>query len=679
MQGRINRRFGRAEHLPRFYFLSPQGTSEKEECMTVHLLTPLRMGTIEISNRICFSPHRTNFGRQGRLSRRHIAYYVRRAKGGCGMITMGELSMDPHDRPWDTMIALNHPNAVDDLRQVTAAVQAFNIPILANLNHHGFQSSGAVSRREVWGPSALSDIAFGETAKAMEPEDMATIITCFTKAAQRVQACGFNGIVIDMGQESLLRQFLSLVSNHRQDEYGGSLENRMRLPLAVLKGVREIIGPEFTMGVRLCMDEQFWGGLDLESSLVFARAFAEIVDFMEVCMGTYYNLHMVRPTMHTPPGHTVTLSQALKKEVNIPVIAGHHLGSFNMAGKAVEQGQADAVGVMRALISDPDMPMKLKNKVPDTICHCVRDNRGCVGRTSQSKTIGCIQNPEVGYEVLEDDPVVPPPTTRKKVIVVGAGPAGLEAACTASARGHDVTVYEKNDIIGGQVNLHGKAAGRDPILTVITNLEKRIKSQKVSVITGTDVDPALISREDPDVVIVAAGSSPMETPYPGTYAPPMVLTVPAVLEEKFSVGEKVLFIDEINNHHATATVEYLADQGKKVTLITPDLFVGIELASLGDLYLSRQRLLQKGVLFITDVTVETIQGTQVTAKNIYTHETVIFDDHDTVVLDAGNHVRDDLYTALKGSVKELYRVGDCVAPRGIDMAIFEGRKVGESL
>lgn len=649
--------------------------------MPDHLFTPLHLGKIRLPNRICFSPHRTNFGRQGRLNRRHIAYYRRRARGGCGLITVGEFSIHPNDRPWESMIALYHPDAVDDLRQLTAVVQECGTPIMAQLNHHGFQSSGAISRREVWGPSAIADIAFGETAKAMESEDMAALVSIFARAARQVRACGFNGLVIDMGPESILRQFLSPISNHRDDAYGGSVENRMRLPMEVVDGVRNAVGTDFTMGIRLCMDEQFWGGIDPESSMGIAKNFVETgcVDFMEVCAGTYYNLHMVQPTMHTSMGYTAELSAALKKEVDIPVITAHQIGSPEMAGAVIQEGKADAVAFMRALIADPDMPVKLKENLTESICRCVRDNRGCVGRTSQSKAIACIQNPEVGYETLEDVPGVPPRQGGKRVIVVGAGPAGLEAAWAAARQGHEVIVYEKQAEIGGQVTLHKTAAGRGSVIHVISNLERRLTALKVRIITGEEVTPALIDEQNPDTVVVAAGSIPVLSPYPGTYGPPDVLSVHDVLGERYPVGDRVLFLDEINNHHSTATVEYLADHGKKVSLLTPDLFVGIELAPLGDLYLSRQRLLQKGVDFITDMAVESIHGTRVTARNIYTHEDVVFQGFDTVVVDAGNRVQDQLYKSLKGRVKALYRVGDCVAPRGMDMAIFEGRKVGESL
>ena len=217
-----------------------------------HLFAPLRLRSVSLSNRICFMAHRTNFGQRGRLTDRHIAYYRRRAMGGCGLIILGELSLHPHDRPWETLIQTYHPQALKDLRKITQSIHDFDTAIFAELTHHGFQSSGAITRREVWGPSAVSDIVFGETAKVMESEDLVEITEAFSGGAIVAREARMDGLEIDLGPESLLRQFLSPLSNHRQDDYGGSLENRMRLPLEVISRVRQAVGGDFPLGVRLC-------------------------------------------------------------------------------------------------------------------------------------------------------------------------------------------------------------------------------------------------------------------------------------------------------------------------------------------------------------------------------------------------------------------------------------------
>lgn len=645
------------------------------------LFRPLKVGTVILPNRICFLAHRTNFARKGALTERHLAYYRRRAEGGCGLIVLGELSIHPNDRPWETVIEAYHPRVVRDYSRLTSLVHGSGALIFAQLRHHGFQSSGAVSRQAVWGPSPVADIVFGETAKAMEPEDMEEALEAFAKAAIFAREGGFDGVELDMGPESLLRQFLSPISNFRQDAYGGSLENRMRFPVQVAEAVRRAVGTDFTVGLRLCADEKFWGGINLEESTQTAQAFQKsgLCDVINVSVGTYYNLHLVLASMHTPAGFTLDLAESVKKAVNLPVIASHQIRFPQMAEEVLKQGRAHAIGLVRSLISDPDAPRKARQGSVQEIRHCVKDNKGCIGRVNQSKTLSCTQNPSVGYEELADPEQPARSSETKKVLVVGGGPAGMEAARTAKERGHDVTLYEKEAVLGGQVNLIVKRPGREPMAGIVAQLSRGLERVGVPVFVGTAVTPKMVLDQDPDAVIVATGSRPRKHPVPGEYGPPEVLDVWEALHGDYPVGPRVLFVDENGGHHAAATVELLADQGKHVHMVTSDLFIGIELAPLGDLYLTRQRLLQKGVTFKSDVVLDLIAKGTVMGRDLYTNEPVYFEDYDTVILDMGNVAEEDLYFRLKGKVKELHRVGDCVAPRGIDIAILEGRRVGERL
>jgi mycofactocin system FadH/OYE family oxidoreductase 2 len=650
-----------------------------------NLFTPLNLGNVELTNRICFLSHRTNFTQRGRLNERHIAYYRRRAQGGCGLIIVGELAVHPDDRPWETLIEVHRPEVVADFQKLTDAVHQFDTRIFAQLNHWGFQSSGYVTRKAILGPSAVADIVFGETCKPMEPEDMIEIEEAYSQAALRAKQGGFDGLEIDMGPESLLRQFLSPISNHRGDEYGGSLENRMRFPLKIVETIREAVGNDFTVGVCLCADEKFWGGITPEESVPMAQALEATgaVDFINVAVGTYYNLHLIMPSMHIPFGFTVDVTEQIKNGVGIPVMASYQIGFPGKAERLIADGKADMVGYVRALISDPDMVKKTREGRVAAIRYCVKDNKGCIGRINQSKALGCIQNPQVGYEPLSGDQPRPPIQQKKKVIVVGAGPSGMEAARAAHERGHDVTILEKADTVGGQVKLIGMRPGRSAMQGVIRHLEHMLTELGVPIQTGVTATPELILEQAPDAVVVATGSVPVAKPFPGDYGPPAVLNGWDVIQAIHPVGDKVLFVDEDGGHHAMATAELLAEQGKKVDMVTSDLFIGIELAPRGELYLGRQRLLQSGVTFRTDLDILEINSSEgrlrVKARDNYTNESILYEDYDTVVLDVGNTAEDSLYHLLKGQVKEVYRTGDCVAPRGIDMAIIEGRQVGEQL
>lgn len=644
-----------------------------------YLFSPLKINRVTLPNRICFLAHRTNLANRGRLTDGQIAYYSRRAGGKCGLIIIGEISIHPDDRPWETMIEIDHPDAPKDFRRLTGAVHTHGTMVFAQLNHHGFQSSGAVTRKAVWGPSAVSDIVFGETAKPMEPEDMEVLVRAFAGAAGRIRDGGFDGMEIDMGPESILRQFLSPLSNFRRDEYGGDMENRMRLPLQVLEAVRNEVGPGFPVGIRLCVDEKFWGAITPDESDHFAERFASkgTADFINVSVGTYYNLHLFMASMHTPFGFTIEAAERVKGRVGIPVIASHQINSPETAEGIIQKGQADAVGMIRNLICDPDAPGKALEGKPEDIRFCVRDNKGCIGRVNRARKIGCIQNPEAGNEKPDTLSPPGPASPRKRVMVIGGGPGGLEAARAARQRGHNVTLYEKEVSVGGQINLIRKRPRRKGMGEIIRYLERRLNELQVPVITETDVTVSLVTAENPDAVIVATGSRPRKNPVPGDYGPPGVLNVREVLTGEFPLGEEILFIDENGGHHAASTVEFLADQGKKIHMITSDLFIGVELAPLGDLSMTRQRLLQKGVIFETDLFVDGIEGGVVRCRDQYTNRPKTFQDYDTIILDMGNTADDRIYRELRGCIRELYRVGDCVAPRGIDMAILEGRMAGE--
>jgi len=645
------------------------------------LFSPLTIGRITVPNRISFSAHLTNFAIHGLIHERHIAYYEERAKGGCGLIILGELSLHPTDRPYEQMIEAYDKKVVQGYQQLTSAVHKHQTKIFAQLNHGGFQCDGCISRHPVLGPSPISDVEFGEIAKVMEPEDIDEIVENFAKAAAYIKEGGFDGIEISLGHRSLLRQFLSPLSNYRQDEYGGSLENRMRFAEQIIDSVRKVVPRDFPVGIRLCADEVFYGAITPEDAREIARRFESTgqIDFINLSVGTYYNLHLVRGSMHFPLGFTLHLSQAIKEVVKVPVFANNRINRPQMAEEILSQGKADIVGMVRALICDPQFPQKAKEGRPEEISICVSDNQGCIGRVNQAKTVGCIQNPNVGFEKKVEEELIQPVPQKKKVMVIGGGPAGMEAASVAAFRGHQVTLYEKESELGGQIRIAKKGAGRENIGLIVTNLMAQLEKWKIKIELGVEVTEESVLKNNPDVAIVATGSVPREHPYPGRYSSSQVLNVWQALKGEAAIGERVLLIDGDGHHKATSTAEFLADHGKKVDIITDALFVGIELGPIGDLYTSRQRLLQKGVTFTSDRRVQEIDGTTVKTVNVYSNEVFVYEGYDTIVVIMANRPNHDLYFGLKGKIKELYRIGDCVAPRKIDMAIWEGNKVGRIL
>jgi mycofactocin system FadH/OYE family oxidoreductase 2 len=647
------------------------------------LLSPLKIGSIVVPNRVCFSAHLTNFSEDYKISDRHVYYHVERAKGGCGLIITEEMSVHPSDHAYEKLVDAFDPDVIPGYKKLTEAIHQFDTKIFAQLNHNGAQSDGTISRLPVWGPSSVADPLFREMAKEMEIEEIQECIDYFAQSARYAREGGFDGIELQLGHSSLIRQFLSPLTNLRGDAYGGSFENRLRFALEVIGAVRKAVGNDFTLGVRLNADEMHpQGGLTLEDSKKIASRLEATrqLDFIDLSLATFYNLYLVEGSMHTPLAYTVPLAASIRTVVGLPVFACNRINDPHLAEKILSDGHADMIGMVRAQICDPELVNKTREGRTEDIRYCIACNQGCIGRVGiANKRVGCVQNPAVGEERDLGIGTLKPADKRKKVLIIGAGPAGLEAARVATVRGHRVILYEKQAEVGGQNLIARKGAGRQEIEGVIRWLLTQVEKLKVEIRLETEATPEMLLEQAPDAVVVATGSVPMENPFPGSYSFPQVCHAEHILKGEVEAGEKVILIDTDGHHKATGTAELLADMGKTVHILTPSLFIGGQLGPLQDHFLMRQRLIKKGVTFTPDIAVLEIQGTTIKGLNVYSNATIDFDGYDTIVLATGNRAEDSLYFALKGKVKELHRIGDCVAPRKIDMAIVEGNRVGRLL
>ena len=642
------------------------------------LFSPLRIGSVTVPNRVSFSAHLTNLAEGGLPGDRLTHYLTARARGGAGLIITEEQSVHPTDRAYERLIEAFRPEVVPRYKLLTGAVHAYDTRIFAQLNHNGQQCSGSLSRLPVWAPSAIPDVMYRETPKVMEIEDIQEVVAHFAFCATHVVEGGFDGVELQFGHSSLARQFMSPLSNFRTDEYGGDLDNRVRFGLQVIAAVREAVGRDFTLGVRLCADELIPGGLTLDDAKQIAQRLEATghLDYFNLTLATFYNLYMVGGPMHLPLGYAVPLSAGIKQVATLPVFATGRINDPVVAERVLAEGQADMIGVVRGQIADPDFALKAREGRTEEIRYCIACNQNCYGRVGLNKTIGCVQNPSVGCEDTEGEHHLRPALRKKRVMVVGGGPAGMWAAKIATMRGHDVTLYERAAELGGQVLLAAKGAGRDEFGVIARNERNQLARLGVPVQLGVEVTPELVFERQPDAVIVATGSNPKTSPVAGADGP-AVFNVWQALSGEGELGERVLLIDYDGHHQATATAEFLAELGKTVHMVTSSLFVGSDLGPSQDLYLSRQRLLQKGVTFTPDFAVMEIKGTEVHGFNVYSNVWDVLSGYDSIVTAMGNDANEGLYFALKGRVSELYRIGDCVAPRKVDMAIHEGYTAGK--
>jgi mycofactocin system FadH/OYE family oxidoreductase 2 len=647
------------------------------------LFSPFQIGRIVVPNRISFSAHLTNFGENHQISDRHRFYYKARAKGGAGLIVTEELSVHHSDHPYEELVFAFDPQVISGYTKLTNAIHETDTKIFAQLNHNGTQGDGSFTRLPVWGPSQTFDPIFREWSKEMELEEIQDCLEAFGTCAAYAREGGFDGIEIQIGHSSLVRQFLSPLTNKREDEYGGDPDRRLRFCKEVLASVRKAVGADYTVGVRLNADEMHpAGGLTIKDSGEIAANLeaSGLIDFVDLSIGTFYNLYLVEGSMHTPLAYTVPLASSIRSQVNLPVFATNRINDPHLAEKILANGHADMVGMVRALICDPELPNKAREGRSADIRHCIADNQGCIGRMGLGHGLGCIQNPAVGREAELSFAPMPPAERAKKVVVVGAGPAGLEAARTLALRGHSVVLFEKNARPGGQNIIASKGSGRGEIQGITRWLFGQISSQaNIALRLDTEATPEMILDERPDAVVIGTGSRPKDHPIPGEYGPPAVLNAWQILNEEVPTADRVLVVDADGHHASCSVAEFLADRGKSVHIVTSALFVGGNLGPVQDFHLSRQRLIRKNVTFTPDIAVIEIQGTLVKGVQVYSGEFVEIDGYDTIVLVMGNQSNDELFHALRGQVAEIYRIGDSVAPRKADMAVYEGHMVGRKI
>lgn len=645
------------------------------------LFTPIRLGPVVVPNRIVFTAHLTNYAEDNLPSERHAWYYAERARGGCGLIITEEASVHPTDFPYEKLVHAYDERAIPGYRRITAAVHRHGAKIFAQINHNGGQSWGTYSRLPVWAPSALADPMFREVAKAMEPEDIREVVEGYARVARIIEAAGFDGAELQGSHSSLIRQFLSPATNHRQDEYGGPLENRMRFLYEVIDAVRRATGPAFALGVRLCGDELIEGGLTLDEIVEVARRLEATgqVDYLNTSIGTAtQSLFLVEGSMHVPPGYSLFISSALRRAVDLPVIGVGRIKDPVQAEQILADGHADLVGMVRAQIADPEFARKSREGRVEEIRLCLSCNQECIGKMGLNRLLGCIENPAAGHEASLGTGTLRPAARPKRVMVVGGGPAGLKAAAVAARRGHRVTLWERETELGGQVNLATRVPGRAEFGDLVRNLAGEVHRLGVSVRLGCEVTPERVEAEGPDAVVVATGSRPRRPPLPGADGPD-VWDVAEVLSGQARLGRRVVLVDQLGFQEAAATAEFLADGGAEVRVVTPMLYVGQDLGVTLDLELWYRRARARRIAMLPSLSVLSIESGRVRVVENFSGAERWLEDVDSVVLAVPRQADDELYFALKSRLPEVYRIGDCLAPRRAQAAVIEGERVGRAL
>ncbi|MBI3257093.1 MAG: mycofactocin system FadH/OYE family oxidoreductase 2 [Actinobacteria bacterium] len=650
-----------------------------------HLFTPLRIGPVTVANRIIFSAHLTNYAEQGLPTEQHAAYYAARAAGGAGLIITEEHSVHPTDWPYEKLIHGFHREVIPGYRRITEAVHRHGVPIFAQINH---KASSMYSRLPVWAPSPVADPMFREVPKAVTTAEIAEIVAGYAMVAGHCAEGGFDGIELQCSHSSIVRGFLSPATNQRTDDYGGSLDNRARILLEIVHAVREMIGRDLALGVRLCGDELIEGGTTIDEAVEVARLVEASgrVDYINTSIGVATaTLFMIEASMHIPPGYAMFIPSAIRKAVELPVVGVGRFKDPIQADRALEEGHCDLVGIVRGQIADADFVAKARAGHTDDIRLCLSCNQECVGRMGLNRWLGCIENPRTGREAALAAVPMSRPVRPKKVLVVGAGPGGMQAAISAATSGHRVEVYERDATPGGQVRLAASVPNRAEFGDIIRNQVTECARLGVDIHLGVTVDAAFVASRRPDVVIVATGAEP-ERPWwaPGDVSLPRVADVREVLEGSASPSGRVIIVDELGFHQATSVAELLADRGCSVEVITSGMVVGQDLGVTLDMEGWCTRAAAKGIGQLTDLVVTGIEDAKL---NVMHHPTGRNElrEADWVVLAVPQAPVEGLYLELAeasrqpGATFTVHRVGDCVAPRRAHAAVVEGQRVGASL
>ena len=637
-----------------------------------YLFQPGQIGNMTLKNRVAMPPmERCYANEEGSVTQRYIDYLVERAKGEVSLIFVESTYVDPAGRGRRYQLGVYDDSLIPGLKRMADAVHRHDAKIAIEIHHAGRETSATVTGVQPVAPSPIPCLpAGGEVPRELTVEEIQQVTKRFGDAARRVKEAGFDMVEIHGAHGYLVNQFLSPWSNKRTDQYGGSLENRMRFPLEVLSRVREVVGREFPIDYRMSADEFIDGGLTLDETLIFAKELEQKgIDAIHVSAGIYESAEMITQPMDIPPACLEHLASEVKKAVSVPIIAVGRINDPILAEKVLQRGSADFVSMGRALHIDPQCLVKAKEGRLEDIRRCFACNQGCLDFMLRHKPSTCTLNPEVGRE---REMRIKKAHKRKRVLVVGGGPAGMEAARVCALRGHQVSLYEKDNQIGGQVLVASKAPRRSEFEEISRYLSHEISRLGVDVALNTEVSPELVIDQKPDAVIVATGAKPVIPRLPGIDNSCVCTAWEVFLGQKNISGKAVVLG---GGQTACEVAEFLASEGAQVILVAPDKSLAEDLQGTARGIILFRELEAKDVDIRLETTIERIHDNEVTIQNAGKLDTI--KDVKAVVIAKGRRQENALYEDLLAQSEhmEVYGVGDCMAPRKSIDAIAEASQL----
>lgn len=637
-----------------------------------HLFSPIRIGSMNVKNRLLMSAMSINFGVDENcyVTEQLTEYFVERAKGGVGMMLVGGGSVHPGGQELPDLPVMFEEGCIPSLKKMVEAVRPYDVKFGVQLMHGGRQSylPQKVAPSAIPAPAVVK----GEV-RALEIDEIKELVNCFGDACRRCRDAGFDFVEIHAAHGYLINQFMSPNANIRDDEYGGTFENRTRFLFEILDDMKKKAGADFPVGIRMNGNDYMENGWGPEDAVRLAPLLEKAgAAYLHVSAGVYGSTELTIPSMYTEHGCFVHLAQMVKAAVSIPVITVGRIKDPVMADEIIKEGSADMVAMGRSLIADPYYPAKAEAGRFDEIRPCMGCCLGCIHAVLSKEPGSCVGNPDVGREYKVKDEK--PPEKLRRVVVAGAGPAGMACARLFALRGHSVMVVEKTDRSGGLLGLAAGAPGRGELDDMLVFLRNELKRLDVEVRYNTELSEAVIEEFRADKVVLATGSMPDMPVIKGLFQTGMdLLTNVDVLSGSAVAGKRIIVLG--GGMSGLITADFLAERGSEVVVLNRKKSFAEEMSS-NDRYYLREQLKKHRVKLFKKVSVQKFTADGVIFKS--NGEQTVLEKFDSVVISEKQSSIRDARKIEKTTDADFYFIGDAKSPRHLMYCISEGEEIARS-
>lgn len=634
------------------------------------LFSSIKIGNMEVPNRFVVPSMGTNLANpDGTINQEFIDYWITRAKGGWGLLTIEVTAIDPLGKAIPHEPGLWDDKFIPDFKKLVDKVHQYGAKIAVQLHHAGRQTSSDIIGKQPVAPSPIPCLVSKEKPRELLTEEVYELIEKFGDAAKRARKVGFDAVEVHGAHGYLVAQFMSPHSNKRVDEFGGSFYNRMKFPVEIMKDIRRKVGGSYPVIFRISGNEKVTGGRTIDESRAAARVVEEAgADALHVSVGVYGSMQYIVPPADIAPGFILSDAAEIKKSVSIPVIGVGRINDPVLAKEAIESKKADLLAWGRQSLADPETPNKIAAGLIEDIAPCIACNQGCIGYLFNPDKLKatCLVNPFCGRESKMK---IEKTDKKKKLIIIGGGPGGLEAAWITAARGHNVILYEKTDTLGGQLRIGAIAPAKQDIAKAIRFYTHMGEKNGVDFRIGIETNAQEIIAENPDTVIIATGAEPNIPDIPGINNP-RVVTANEILLGLKDPGSRVLIIG--GGMVGSETADLLGEHGHEVTIV--DMFpeIGRDVQE-SIRYFLLKRLNEYKAKIYTNTKVKEILENGVLAEK--DEKEISLTGFDTIVIAVGAKSINNLKTELEGKVPELYTIGDALETRKAIDAIEEGARI----